>query len=121
LGRRASLLRSAAQDARRIERRRMPWADPLALLIRAGVASVRGRREEALALLAAAEEGFTTAGMDLYAAAARRRRGGLLGGEEGRSLVGSADGWIAGQDIRNPARITAMLAPGFETPEDAQP
>ena len=50
--------------------------------------------------------------MALYAAAARRCRGVLLGGEEGRVLVEAADAWMRDERIRNPERMTAMLAPG---------
>jgi hypothetical protein len=96
----------------------MPWAQPLAGLIYAGIAAVRGRREEARALLAAVEEGFVAADMMMYAAAARRRRGQLLAGEDGRGLVRAADAWMTGQDIRNPALIAAMLAPGFGAPTE---
>jgi hypothetical protein len=116
--RRARLLRSAARDARRIERRRMPWSDPLAKLIRAGLADLRGDRDDAVSLLAAAEREHLAADQELYAAAARRQRGRLLGGEEGQALVASADAWMADQDIRNPARIAAMLAPGFADDRD---
>jgi eukaryotic-like serine/threonine-protein kinase len=112
-GRRARLLRSAARDARRIERRRRPWSDPLAKLIRAGIAAQSRQAEQTLAMLEAAEEEFTAADMELYAAAARRRRGQFVGGEIGRELVVTADDWMTGQDIRDPARIAAMLAPGF--------
>jgi hypothetical protein len=50
--------------------------------------------------------------MGLCAAAARRRRGELLGGEAGQALVEAADEWMRQRDIRNPARMTALLAPG---------
>jgi hypothetical protein len=43
---------------------------------------------------------------------ARRRRGEWIGGDEGRSVIGAADAWMAAQGIRSPARMTAMLAPG---------
>jgi hypothetical protein len=110
---RARLLRCAARDARRIERRRLPRLNPLATLIRAGLANLHGKREEAVSLLEAAEKGLEASDMELYAAAARRQRGTLMGGEGGQTLVASADAWMAGQDIRNPARIAAMLVPGF--------
>src|SRR5207245_633747 len=96
-----------------IERRRMAISNPLARLIRAAIAFLRGHRQESLTLLAAAEEGFTAAGMGLYAAAARRRRGQLLGGEEEKELAAAADAIMSAQDVRNPARIAAVLAPGF--------
>jgi hypothetical protein len=111
-GPRSRHLRSAARDARRIERRRAVFAAPLALLIRAGIACLGGKKTEALALLSAAEDGFTAAEMKGCAAAARRRRGELLGGEKGRELVEAADAWMRGQGVKNPARFAALLAPG---------
>jgi hypothetical protein len=110
---RERLLRRAVHDAKRIERQRMPWSDPLEKLIRSGIANLRGRTGEAVSLLDAAEKELLTADMALYAAAARRQRGMLLGGANGQSLVKAADGFMTSQDIRNPARIAAMLAPGF--------
>ena len=112
-GSRERLLRSATRDARKIERRRMSWATPLAHLVRAGIAALRKRKEEALTLLAMAEKGFAEVDMKLYAAAASRQRGQLLGGEEGRALMVSTDAIMANENIRNSARIAAMLAPGL--------
>ena len=109
---RRKLLRMAARDAARMKSHRMPWGDALANLTQAGVAGARGDRAGAMSLLSAAEAGFEAADMALYAAAARRRRGQLTGGQEGRSLVDVVDVWMAGQNIRNPERMTAMLAPG---------
>src|SRR5262249_56040263 len=48
---------SAERDARRLERERMPWGAALAHLIRAGVATGRGDRREAMARLKAAMDG----------------------------------------------------------------
>jgi hypothetical protein len=84
----------------------------LALLIEAAVASHRGRREEAVTLLSSAEGDFDANDMALYRSAARRARGAALGGDEGRDLIKSADEWMAGQTIRNPESMTAMLVPG---------
>jgi serine/threonine protein kinase len=111
------LLRSALRDARRIEREKTPWGDPLARSLRAGVASHRGDRKVALECLVSAEAGFDAARMALYAAAARRCRGLLLGGEGGLALVASADAWMRGERIKNPERMSAMLAPGRWAPD----
>ena len=107
-----ALLRSARNDARRLRREATPWADAFASLLEAGVASLEGGREKALTALAAAQDGFEAGKMALYAAAARRCRGILLGGEEGRGLVEAADAWMRSEGVRNPDRMTAMLAPG---------
>ena len=107
-----SLLRGAEAHARTILRERTQWAEPLARLVQAGAATTRGATEQALGLLSAAEAGFARADMALHLAAARRRRGELLGGEAGRDLVAAADAWMSGQGIKNPERMTAMLAPG---------
>ncbi|HJW13275.1 MAG TPA: protein kinase [Thermoanaerobaculia bacterium] len=107
-----SLLREAESSARRIERERSHWGDALAALVRAGVASVRRDREEAMDRLVSSEKALEAADMALYAAVARRRRAALLGGEEGALLAASADDWMKRQMIRNPAGFVAMLAPG---------
>jgi hypothetical protein len=106
------LVALAARDARRMEAERTVWGDALAQLVRAGVARERGETERALACLARAETGLEQFQMRLYAASARRHRGRLLGGEEGRALVESADAVMRSQGIQNPARIAAKLAAG---------
>jgi hypothetical protein len=107
------LLIAAARDARRIERERMTWSQPLAWLIRAAVASATGDSSSGVKLLTAAAAGFDEADMALYAAAARTRCGQLLGGDEGVRITSSANQWMTNHGIRNPIRMAAMLAPGF--------
>jgi len=107
------LLREAEADARRIERERMPWSNPLALVLRAGFAFLLGQRDTAATLLARAALGFDAAHMALHAAAARRQQGRLVGGDEGRRLIEAADIWMRSQNIRVPEKMTNMLVPGF--------
>jgi hypothetical protein len=109
---RGKLLQSARRDGRRIANEGTAWGEPLALLIEAPLASMGGHDGEATALLSRAESGFERNDMALYRSAARRARGLLIGGKEGRELVGSADEWMAGQKIRNAERMMSMLAPG---------
>jgi serine/threonine protein kinase len=106
------LLGQASSDARRIAREAMPWSDPLAQLIQAAVAAIRDDRQGALALLDAAEAGFARADMSLYQQLTRRRRGELIGGETGAVLVAEADRWIAEREVKQPARVAQLLAPG---------
>ncbi len=64
------------------------------------------------ALLERAEAGFEAADMALHAACARRRLGQVIGGDEGRTLIAAANEWMRGQEIKNPERMAAMIAPG---------
>jgi hypothetical protein len=73
----------------------------------------RETTDHAISLLREAISGFDAADRALYAAASRRCLGILLGGDEGRDLVRAADAWMTSESIKNPARMTAMLAPGF--------
>jgi hypothetical protein len=102
------LVRSAEADIRRIERENVPWSNPQALIGRANLAVLRGRRGDALTLMAAGEDGFRAADMMVHAMGARRRRGRLLGGAEGEALVQEADSWMTAQTIRNPVRMSTI-------------
>jgi hypothetical protein len=51
--------------------------------------------------------------MHMHTAAAARRLGTLIGGNEGRDLVGEGDAWAASQKVRDFGRMTAVLAPGW--------
>ncbi len=104
------LLRAAEAGARRIERERLPWALPLAQRLRAGLAALRGDRAAAADLLERAAAGFEVAEMRLFAAATRRRLADFRG-PDGAGLVVAADAWMAGQGVRNPARLAAALTP----------
>src|SRR5262249_49088982 len=109
----AAALRVATRDAKAIERERMPWSKPMAALLRAGIASLEGDRGAAVAHARGAADGFDGVNMALHAAAARYRLGALVGGEEGRTLVERAETWMRSETVKNFARLTDMLAPGF--------
>jgi len=106
------MLRTAEQEARRLEGEDIPWAEGLASLLRAGVAATRGDMSQAMTFLSAAERQLEACQMRGLLAAARRRRGELTGGDEGRQLVQASDQWMVAQQVADPARVTNMLAPG---------
>jgi hypothetical protein len=109
----AERVQAALADARRIERARMPWATPLATLVRAGVSALAGDTAQAATLCELAARELDAAGMALYATVARWRLGHLLGGGDGYALVTAANEWLQGQKVREPRRLAAVLAPGF--------
>jgi eukaryotic-like serine/threonine-protein kinase len=106
-------LRTAAKLAAKIESEEMAYANPLAALIRAGIARRRGNNELAVSLLETAATDFDAAHMRLYATVTRRRLGELLGDGRGRQLIVQAEEWMSKQQIKNPARMMNLLAPGF--------
>jgi hypothetical protein len=110
--RREELSRAVARDTRALVRLDTRLARAFAPCLRAWMAVSSGDRGGACEMLREAETGFEALDMALYAAASRRRRGELLAGEEGRALVASADAEMVAQEIRNPARMTAMFLPG---------
>jgi hypothetical protein len=91
----------------------MPWSDPIALLLRAGIAYFTSDARLAVKHLHDAADRFDRADMSLYLAVARRRIGALQNDAPGRELQRQADEWMAVQNIKNPSAMTRMLAPGF--------
>ncbi len=112
-----ALLHVAEGGARHLVSERMDWSTALASLSRGGVLRVRGgRRERVVANLEDAAARFEAIGMALHVAVARRCLGSLLPGEAGADMVQRAEGWMTSQGVKNPRRLTAMLAPGFAHP-----
>jgi serine/threonine protein kinase/tetratricopeptide (TPR) repeat protein len=109
-------LKTAEKLALKLEDERMAWSDPLAALIRAGVARSRGDDRKAAEMASLAIEGFEVTDMKLYAAAARRRLGEIIGGQRGAELIDVSEDWMRRQQIKNPAVFINMLAPGFAEP-----
>jgi hypothetical protein len=91
----------------------MPWSDPIALLLEAGLAHLEGNAPLALQHLHDAAVRFDAADMKLYLAVTRRRIGDLQNDAAGRALKREAEEWMAAQDIKNPGAMTRTLAPGF--------
>ncbi len=103
----AGLGDEALASARRLERERVGWAEAFAALLRAGISSP----DEAAARYRAAAARLESVQMALFAAAARRRAGAFGGGDEGRAAIAAADAFMTAQGVKNPERMTAMLAP----------
>jgi eukaryotic-like serine/threonine-protein kinase len=116
---RRTLLAQARADARSLESERVGYADGFAELVRAGIASFDDPHA-AVAALRRASMAFGAAAMSLYVAAARRCEGLLLGGDAGAALIRSANAAFAAEQVRDPARMTAMWITGrFESTASA--
>ncbi len=110
---REPFLRTALEQARRLEKEQAAWSMGHTHSIRAAIAALRGDDNRAVGLLDQATTVYLANDMFSYAAAVRRRQGEVQGGEEGRALVDESNAWMASRGIKNPTRMTAMYAPGF--------
>jgi tetratricopeptide (TPR) repeat protein len=106
-----ALLKAVEQDAKRIEREKIPWGNALVTLINATVLAARGKIAEAIHQLAQAESELKSVDMHLYAAAALYRRGQLMNNDAGAALMASSLQWMKDKKIKNPVKFIAMLAP----------
>jgi len=108
---RRELCREAERSAVAIEHEKMAWGVPCAAMIRGALAVLAGDRAAADARFAEAAAAADASDMALFAAVARRRRAAVIGGDEGRALEEAALAWMREQDVRNPDRMTWLLAP----------
>ena len=106
------MLARAEADAKAIAKEKTAWGDPLAALLSACTATLHGDSARAIALFGQAEDGFVEAGMALHAVVARRRLGRLIGGSTGTNMVEESESWLRSQGVREPDRLTEVLAPG---------
>ncbi|MBI2376628.1 MAG: protein kinase [Deltaproteobacteria bacterium] len=105
-------LELAEHDAKTIAKERIPWADPLVTLIRAGIASAAGDRSKAAAQLELSLPALADAGQLLFARAARLWVGRLGIGAPNRELAETAELELRDEGVRNPVNFALMLIPG---------
>ena len=103
--------RRALKKIRRVDKR---WSAPRVEMVSAALACAEGNESDAAERLHRAIDLSLERDMRLYAAAARRARGAIIGGDEGASLVSEVDDWLRAQGVVEPARICAVLVPGFD-------
>jgi hypothetical protein len=103
---------AASRLAKKLEREKMGFTEVWALLLRAGIAATRGERERAIQRLRAAVAAADKMEMGLCAAAARRRLAALT---EDAQLLAESDAWMSRENIADPARMTQIVAPGFNS------
>jgi hypothetical protein len=109
---RSERLAEARKLATQLEKEAMGWTAPFAAILSAGAASIEGDASTAAALLRSAIERAEAAQMGGYARAARHQLGLLLGGDEGRTLVLSAQESMSAEGVAAPERFASTLVPG---------
>jgi len=107
--RRRKLLSEASAAAKKIAKTKAPWGQGLAATLRAGVASLRGDRQDATRELERAERAFFDSDMSLHATVVRCRLAELEGSTE-RTEAGLEA--LAALGLEVPQRWLALLAPG---------
>jgi hypothetical protein len=112
-------LRIAELLADKLGGEKMGWSNPMAAVIRAGLAYRRGNNARAEVLATEAIDGFEAADMTLYAAAARRRLGEIIGGDRGEELLNQADELMRRRQIKNPLAFANLLVSAFAEPNTA--
>jgi hypothetical protein len=80
-------------------------------LVRAELAVLQGDLDAAVDGYRGAAAGFDAADMALLSASARWRLGELLGGDEGRALIGQTNAALLAEGIVRPDRVVAMFVP----------
>lgn len=105
------LLRVVDRCATAMSGQHVQWASALALMLRAGIASARAERDEAIASFSRAHEALEAVDMALLATVAALRHGQLTGGTRGRTAIEEATAWMRAQGIEQPEAMTQMFAP----------
>ncbi|MBL8969366.1 MAG: AAA family ATPase, partial [Myxococcales bacterium] len=108
-----TLVKAIEHEIAALAHEKMPWIDPLAELLRAGLLRAQGQTPAAILRLRAAITGFHAQRMALYAATAERQLGILLADDEGQRLRAGAESWMATQTVRDPAALARVFAPGL--------
>ncbi|HLV19845.1 MAG TPA: AAA family ATPase, partial [Polyangiaceae bacterium] len=108
-----ALLELAAEGARRLDREPLPFARPLAALLRGGLLAAAGALSSAVSVLRACSRDFEAQTFRFHAAGALVRAGQLLGGDEGDAWIARGAAAIAKEGVKNPLAMLRIVAPGF--------
>jgi hypothetical protein len=115
-GREPGHLAVATKCGRDLLREGLPGSAALGKLVLACAATVAGDERKAIALFRDAISRFDRTGMALHAAAARYALGGMVGGDEGKKLVGAAGTYFDKQRVAAIPRFVDLHAPGTSAP-----
>ncbi len=104
-------LRRVRSDARRLGREQAPWCEGASAHLRAGLALLAGRPQEAMSCLREADDKLARSGFEMFRLPVRWRLGELIGGEAGARLQADARVALEAASIRAPERWIGVFAP----------
>jgi serine/threonine protein kinase len=107
-------IRSAEKLGKKLLREGICYADVFGRFLLAGARATAGDDAGAIEHLRAAADVAESHDLALFHAAARRRLGELGASRSGEDFTLAADQWMRSETIRNPAKMTEMLLPGFD-------
>src|SRR5262249_33545224 len=102
------------KEASRLQRERTAYASMSANAIRAAIARVEGDDARAISLFESTAKALDAQKDKLRLALTNRLIGKLRGGTEGQAMVHEADGWMRGEGIIRPERISRIYCAGLE-------
>ncbi len=89
------------------------YARVWSLLLGAALDTQRGAPELAVGALRQVVSLAAELDMELCAAVARWRLGHLVGGDEGAAILAAARAFLDAENVKDPARLVEVIAPGF--------
>ena len=106
-----SALRAARKALDEISSEQLRWADPLAMVLEAGIAAQERSEEQMVSLLFAADNAFLEADMKLYSSAVRFQLGRIAPTSDHMRRMAEAEAWMKSEGIVRPDKIAAVLVP----------
>jgi hypothetical protein len=111
---RTAAAREAERAVRALVATRQPAVRGFVPLIRASAAHLAGDDETCVRILRETLPELDALEFGAFAHPVRKRLARLVGGSEGAALDATADAWFAAQGVKDPERLLAVLAPGYE-------
>ncbi len=109
--------KKALEQAKKLSRRlafEIPIGKPFGRMIDGACAYIAADRDQAIQSLRDALVLLEPHESRLHMAVTRRRLGQTLGGDQGAAMIEEAEGWMRGQTITHPGRVSAMHLPGWD-------
>ncbi|MBN2723753.1 MAG: protein kinase [Deltaproteobacteria bacterium] len=107
--RKKSLLREAVSGNKKLLRSSHPWNQGISHFLSSQIFSLKGDDDSSVQELKLAIDHFDSFEMKLHANTGRHKAGMLIGGDEGKELMDTAQIYFSKQSFRDPERLTGLI------------